>query len=151
MKQCDLPIPITTNPPVTNFPKSSSAFPAPSPPKSSGFASRPQIKFGKGASTYVATTRSGRYCLSRAQERMTRRKPRASTWEVLVLGAGGLVAQKRKGGPGSRRMKRRRRWVRTYEGERNDGLETSRHPESRHFGGIARGCPCMILFLSSQI
>jgi len=31
----------------------------------------------------VATTRRGRYCLKRAQERITRRKPIARTWFAL--------------------------------------------------------------------
>jgi hypothetical protein len=38
----------------------------------------------------VATTRSGRYCLKRAQERITRRKPIARTcWEVSLEVEGG--------------------------------------------------------------
>lgn len=76
----DLPIPIVTKNPVTNFPKSITAFPPPSLPKSSGFAHRPQIQFGSGASTYVATTRRGKYWFHSAQERITRRKPTARTW-----------------------------------------------------------------------
>lgn len=45
------PIPITTSPPVTNFPKSKIALPPPSAPKSSGFAHREHIQFGRGAIT----------------------------------------------------------------------------------------------------
>lgn len=73
---------ITKNP-VQNRPKSTTAFPLDST-KSSGLAHRPQIQFGSGASTNVATTSKGRYCLKRAQERMTRRKPMASTCDELV-------------------------------------------------------------------
>ena len=53
------PTPITTKNPVTNLPKSTSGLPPPSLPKSSGLAHLPQIQFGKGARTKVATTMSG--------------------------------------------------------------------------------------------
>jgi len=43
--------PITTKNPVANFPKSRTALPLPSAPKSSGFAHRPQIQLGSGART----------------------------------------------------------------------------------------------------
>jgi hypothetical protein len=75
----DLPTPIKTKNPVQNLPKSTIAFPELST-KSSGLAHRPQIQFGSGARTYVATTRRGRYFWNRAQERITSRKPIARTW-----------------------------------------------------------------------
>lgn len=79
-----VPTPINTRNPVQNFPKSRMAFP-PLSTKSSGFAHRPQIQFGKGARTYVKTTRRGRYCFQSAQDRITRRKPTASTWLMPSL------------------------------------------------------------------
>lgn len=79
-------IPIKTKNPVQNLPKSTTAFPELSI-KSSGLAHRPQIQFGSGARTYVATTRRGRYWWKRAQERITRRNPIARTKdrEMMVL------------------------------------------------------------------
>lgn len=84
--------PINTRNPVQNFPKSSMAFP-PLSTKSSGFPHRPQIQFGKGARTYVRTTRRGRYCFQSAQDRITRRKPTASTSDkaMMVLRPAGMV------------------------------------------------------------
>lgn len=72
---------------------------------------------------------------------MTRRKPTARTCGVLAseMGEGGHE--------GKRRETRLRRGDycagETYEGERNDGLETSRHFECRHLGGVGSGCPCV--------
>lgn len=74
----DLPIPITTKNPVQNRPKSTIAL-LPLSTKSSGFEHCPQIQFGKGASTKVATTSSGWYLWKSAQERITRRNPIART------------------------------------------------------------------------
>lgn len=54
-----IPTPITTKKPVQNLPKSTIALPELSI-KSSGFAHLPHIQFGRGAITYVATTRSVR-------------------------------------------------------------------------------------------
>lgn len=48
--------------------------------KSSGEAQRDAMKLGRGARMKVRTTRRGRYWWKRAHERMTSRKPRASTW-----------------------------------------------------------------------
>jgi len=76
-------IPMRTKNPVQNFPKSATAFPLDS--KSSGLAHRPQIQFGRGARTYVATTRRGKYCLKSAQERITRRNPIARTKESEIM------------------------------------------------------------------
>jgi hypothetical protein len=51
-----VPIPITTKKPVRNLPKSITPDPLLSI-KSSGLLACPQIQFGRGAITYVATTR----------------------------------------------------------------------------------------------
>lgn len=82
----NVPIPITTRKPVRNRPRSSTAAPELST-KSSGLAHRLQIQLGRGATTYVATTRSGKYDWYRAHERMTSRNPTASTKEreMMVL------------------------------------------------------------------
>lgn len=45
---CLIPMPMTTRKPVQNLPKSRTAFPLPSAPKSSGFAHRPAIQLGTG-------------------------------------------------------------------------------------------------------
>ena len=72
-------MPITTKKPVQNFPKSTIAL-LPLSTKSSGLEHRPQIQFGRGARTKVATTRRGWYLWKSAQDRMTRRKPIARTF-----------------------------------------------------------------------
>lgn len=84
--------PINTRNPVQNFPKSRMAFP-PLSTKSSGFAHLPHIQFGKGARIYVKTTRRGRYCFQSAHDRITRRKPTASTNDkaMIVLSPAGMV------------------------------------------------------------
>jgi len=79
--------PITTKNPVQNLPKSTTAPLPPLSTKSSGLAHLPQIQLGRGARTKVATTSSGRYCLNKAHERITRRKPiaRMNDSEMIVL------------------------------------------------------------------
>lgn len=70
---------------------------------------------------------------------MTRRKPTARTCGVLAFEMG-------EGEHEERRMETRLRRghccaEETYEGERNDGLETGRHSECRHLGGVALEVP----------
>ena len=108
-KEKNVPIPIMTKNPVKKRPTSTIAAPALST-KSSGFAHRPQIQFGTGARTYVATTRSGRYELCSAHERMTRRKPSARTNEramIVLRPAVGIVAV----GGGCFAWRRRNEWL----------------------------------------
>jgi len=54
-------------------------------PKSSGLAHRDATQLGRGARIKVKTTRRGRYWWKRAQERMTRRNPRARTKESEMI------------------------------------------------------------------
>jgi len=77
-------MPITTRNPVANRPRSIHA-PELFSIKSSGLAHLPAIQFGKGAKTYVATTRSVRKLWNKAAERMTRRNPMARTKDRAII------------------------------------------------------------------
>lgn len=102
-----------TRNPVQNLPKSTTALPD-SPMKSSGLTHLVQTKFGRGATTYVATTSSVRKLWNNAADNMTSRKPIARTWSKLAFRT--CIACRS-----------------SYEWERNDGLESCCH---LHHGSI---------------